>query len=69
MAKLIMKIPSGYSRSSDKVREHLLKDAQPDVKQFLVKNNPLQFIDPTKLRLQLKDDEEKKTVETATPAT
>lgn len=27
LAKLIKKIPASYSRSSDKVREHLMKDA------------------------------------------
>jgi hypothetical protein len=32
LAKMINKIPASYSRSSDKVREHLLKEGQPDVK-------------------------------------
>ena len=32
LAKLLMKIPASYSRSSDKLREHLMKDAQADVK-------------------------------------
>jgi len=32
LAKLTMKIPVGYSRSSDKVRDHLLKEGKPDVK-------------------------------------
>jgi len=54
MAKLIHRIPLSYSRSVDKVREHLLAKADTDVKQFLLAENPLQFINPDNLKLQLK---------------
>ena len=55
-----MKIPNGFSRSNDKVRENLMQSAAPDVKQFLLKNNPLRYINPDKLKLQLKGEEESK---------
>lgn len=60
MAKMVFKIPAGYSRSVDKVREHLSATTTPDVKQFLDKNNQLKFINPDTLKLQLKGDEEEK---------
>ena len=56
----MFKVPNGYSRSCDKVRETLLQKASPDVKQFLLKNNPAQFIDPSSFKLTLKDEEESK---------
>jgi len=61
MAKLIHRIPVSYSRSVEKVRDHLLLKADVDVKQFLIHDNPLQFINPDNLKLQLKacqDDQE-----------
>lgn len=57
-----MKIPLGFSRSTDKVREHLMKTATADVKQFLLKDNPLKLIKESSLKLKLKaveEDEEK----------
>lgn len=44
------------------MREHLLQKAQPDVKQFLVKDNKLKFIKEASLKVKLKaveEDEEK----------
>lgn len=49
LAKLVMKVPLSYSRSSDKIRDHLLSNTSADVKQFLVKNNQLKFICTEKL--------------------
>ena len=57
----MMKVAPGYSRSCDKVRDHLMQNASTDVKQFLVKLNPARFIDPLKLKLKLKEEEETKT--------
>jgi len=37
-----------------------MQSAAPDVKQFLLKNNPLRYINPDKLKLQLKGEEESK---------
>ena len=45
IAKLINKVPEGYSRSADKLRDWLL-ETPPEVKQFLMKDNPLKFIQP-----------------------
>ena len=56
----MMRVTPGYSRSCDKVRDHLLQNASADVKQFLLKVNSAQFIDPLKLKLTLKDEEETK---------
>ena len=36
LAKMVMKITPGYSRSVDKVKEHLLATTVPDVRQFLL---------------------------------
>ena len=44
IAQQLMKIPANFSRSVDKVRDHFLKDAKEDVKQFLVKDNKLKYI-------------------------
>jgi hypothetical protein len=60
MAKLMMRVTPGYSRSCDKVREHLVQNASADVKQFLMKVNAAQYIDPLKFKLALKDEEETK---------
>jgi len=57
----MMKVAPGYSRSCDKVRDHLMQNASADVKQFLVKMNPARYIDPLKLKLKLKEEEENKT--------
>jgi hypothetical protein len=32
LAKLVMKVPLSYSRSSDKIRDHLLSNTSADVK-------------------------------------
>ena len=66
LAKLIIKIPLGYSRSSDKIREHLLQNTSTDVKQFLDPNNQLKYINPDKFTLSLKspDEEVKEEVKT-----
>lgn len=60
LAKLMMRVTPGYSRSCDKVRESLMQNASPDVKQFLMKVNAAQFIDPMKFKLALKEEEETK---------
>jgi hypothetical protein len=60
LAKLMMLVAPGYSRSCDKVRESLMQNASPDVKQFLMKVNAAQFIDPMKFKLTLKEEEETK---------
>lgn len=65
IAKMVFKIPQGYSRSVDKVREHLQATTTSDVKQFLDKDNQLKFINPDNFKLQLKDDEEEKKNNTA----
>jgi hypothetical protein len=57
--KLTKKIPVGYSRSIDKIRDTLVGSVSIDVKQYIMKQNPLQFINPDKLKLKLNDEEEK----------
>ena len=37
LAKLMMKVTPGYSRSCDKIRDLLMQNASNDVKQFLIK--------------------------------
>ena len=62
----MFKVPNGYSRSCDKIRETLMQKSSHDVKQFLQKNNPAQFIDPSTFKLSLKDEEESKEQKTET---
>ena len=56
IAKLVMLVTPGYSRSCDKLRENFMQNASPDVKQFLIKVNPAQFIETSKLKLALNDE-------------
>lgn len=60
LAKLMVKVTPGYSRSCDKVRDLLMQNASNDVKQFLIKQNQAKFIDTTKFKLALKEEEENK---------
>ena len=46
LAKLMMKVSPGYSRSCDKIRDFLMQNSTADVKQFLLKLNPAKYIDP-----------------------
>ena len=42
---MLHKIPVGFSRSAEKVRENLEKNATPDVNQFLKEKNELRYLD------------------------
>lgn len=61
---MLYKIPVGFSRSAEKVRENLEKNATPDVNQFLKEKNELRYLDEQNLTITLKSvaelEEEKK---------
>lgn len=64
LVKLCLAVPVGYSRSVDKVREALQKTGSADVTQFFAKDkNPKKYIDPCKLKLKLKTDEDEESKE------
>jgi len=62
IVKLCAIVPRGYSKSTDKIADHIKDSKRPDVNQFFdEKNADLQqrrFLDPSKFKLKLKDDTE-----------
>lgn len=55
---MIAKVAKGEIRSVDKVRQHILENASPDVAQFVKDHNELRYLDESKFTLVLKCVEE-----------
>ena len=62
IAKLVKKVPDGYSKSTDKIGQVMKAQGNSEVNQFLDDENPdigrRRFLDPDKITTQLKADEE-----------
>lgn len=62
IAKLVQKVPSGFSKSTDKIEEHLKAQNNSEVNQFFSEDNPdldgRRFLDPAKIKTKLKAEEE-----------
>ena len=69
IAKLAEKVPKGYSKSTDKIAEHLKAQNNTEVNQFFSQDNvdigKRRYLDPatitTKMKAELEDEEEEKT--------
>lgn len=67
IAKLSSQVPTGYSKSTDKIAEIIKAQGAPEINQFLdEESEDLQgrrYLDPSKFKLRLKDDPDNKEVE------
>ena len=67
IAKLAQTVPTGYSKSTDKIAEHIKQQANSEVNQFFSDDNvdigKRRFLEPDKITTKMKaeeEDEEKK---------
>jgi TATA-binding protein-associated factor Taf7 len=62
IAKLAQAVPTGYSKSTDKIAEHIKKQANSEVNQFLSNDNTdigkRRFLEPDKITTKMKAEEE-----------
>ena len=62
LIKLAALVPRGYSKSTDKIAQHLIDQGNSEVNQFMDETNEAiqsrRFLDPTKITVKLKDEEE-----------
>ena len=62
IAKLAQKVPTGYSKSTDKIAEHIKAQDNGEVNQFFSDENPdlekRRYLDPAKITTKLKAEEE-----------
>ena len=60
IAKLCAKVPTGYSKSTDKIAETIKAQGLKEVNQFLEDDSPdlkgSRYLDPQEFKLKLKDD-------------
>ena len=60
IAKLCAKVPTGYSKSTDKIAEAIKAQGFKEVNQFLDDESPdlkgSRYLDPADFKLKLKDD-------------
>ena len=71
IAKLAGKVPTGYSKSTDKISEHFKAQGNSEVNQFFSQDNTdigkRRYLDPekilTKMKAEEEDEEEKKAAE------
>ena len=60
IAKLCAKVPTGYSKSTDKIAETIKAQGFKEVNQFLEDDSPdlkgSRYLDPAEFKLKLKDD-------------
>ena len=68
LIKMAAIVPRGYSKSTDKIAQHIIDQGDSEVNQFMdLENEAIQnrrFLDPEKIKVKLKaeeeEDEEKK---------
>ena len=67
LIKMAAIVPRGYSKSTDKIAQHILDQGDSEVNQFIDEQNDAiqnrRFLDPDKIKTRLKaeeEDEEKK---------
>ena len=62
IAKLAQTVPTGYSKSTDKIAEHLQAQNNSEVNQFFSKENPdlgkRRYLDPAVITTKMKAEEE-----------
>ena len=62
IAKLTSKVPTGYSKSTDKIEDHLKSQSNSEVNQFFDEENKdldsRRFLYPDRIKTKLKAEEE-----------
>ena len=62
IAKLAACVPNGYSKSTDKIADHLKAQGNSEVNQFFSEDNPdlgkRRYLDPAQISTKMKADEE-----------
>ena len=62
IAKLVKMVPTGYSKSTDKIEEQLISQGNSEVNQFFSDDNEAlgarRYLDPDKITVKMKADEE-----------